>query len=93
MSIKHSKGPWRLDGPDWYGDYNILPAHESLAVGAITRNGFRSAEETLANAHLAVTAPELLECLKDARRLLTDQDAIDLAHIDSVIAKAEGGAL
>lgn len=35
--------------------------------------------------------PELLECLKDARRLLTDQDAIDLVHIDEVIAKSEGG--
>lgn len=33
---------------------------------------------------------ELLECLKDARRLLTDQDAIDLEYVDSVIAKAEG---
>jgi hypothetical protein len=31
---------------------------------------------------------DLLECLKDARRLLTDQDAIDLEYVDSVIAKA-----
>lgn len=30
----------------------------------------------------------LLECLKDARRLLTDQEAIDLEYVDEVIAKA-----
>ena len=36
------------------------------------------------------TIAELLECLKDARRLLTDQDAIDLEYVDAVIAKAEG---
>lgn len=32
----------------------------------------------------------LLECLKDARSKLSDQDEIDLAYIDEVIAKAEG---
>lgn len=47
-------------------------------------------DEAIANMHLISSAPELLECLKEARRLLTDQDAIDLAHIDEVIAKAEG---
>jgi hypothetical protein len=33
---------------------------------------------------------EILACLKDARRLLSDQEAIDLVYIDEVIAEVEG---
>jgi hypothetical protein len=35
----------------------------------------------------------LLECLKDCRRHLSDQDAIDLEYLDSVIAKADRGTI
>jgi len=36
------------------------------------------------------TSSRLLECLKDARSQLSDQEKIDLVYIDEVIAKAEG---
>jgi hypothetical protein len=95
MNEKHSKGPWRLDGPDWYGDYNIQPANEELVIGTIVRNGFRSDAETLANAHLASAAFDMLEALKLVQRCAQKQgwhNAYDteMAAVDAAIAKAEG---
>ncbi|OCJ12506.1 hypothetical protein A6U86_05645 [Rhizobium sp. AC27/96] len=52
--------------------------------------GPRKYEEAEANAYLVAAAPALLECLKDARSQLSDQEKIDLVYIDEVIAKAEG---
>lgn len=67
------------------GEYDPAVAH--VYLNQVLRTSKDDAE---AIARLISAAPELLECLKDTRRLLTDQDAIDLVHIDAVIAKAEG---
>lgn len=50
-------------------------------------------ERGLRDARTEDASRELLECIKDARRLLTDQDAIDLGYVDSIIARAEGSAV
>jgi hypothetical protein len=82
---KHSAGPWRVDGPDCYGDYNILPAGEELAIGAVVRNGFRSDEETAANAHLVGAAVDLDAAAAEAWKALAwiinyDSEDKALAH-------------
>lgn len=95
---KHTPGPWIID-PKYLSEVQTSSMltvatcwHEHAAGQTIDVVGVVecSLEESAANARIIAAAPELLECLKDARRLLTDQDAIDLAHIDEVIAKAEG---
>ncbi len=60
----HTPGPWSAEGPDCYGDFNVVPAHEALAIGAIVRNGMRPDEETAANARLAAAAPEMRDILE-----------------------------
>lgn len=89
---KFTPGPWLVvhDGwQPWDGAIEIQ-ASRSAQNPYTTIAWTPTGGDEVANALLIAAAPELLECLKDARRLLTDQDAIDLAHIDEVIAKAEG---
>lgn len=99
--VKHTPGPWNVEGPDWYGDFNIVPSHEALAIGAVVRNGMRDQGETEANARLISAAPDLLEALRElfatvkgeCPRLL-DEDRGANPHLYSsivdAIAKAEG---
>lgn len=88
-------GPWKFQYTDESGECFIIAENLGGMVGAAlpwpTEIDARDFRRVIANARLIAAAPELLECLKDARRLLTDQDAIDLAHVDSVIAKASPG--
>lgn len=69
------------------------PGHDAEPIGQEGLGPVRYPREVeIANAHLIAAAPTLLECLIEARSLLSDPDAIDLAYLDEVIAKARGGA-
>ena len=50
-----TKGPWRKDGPDMFGDFNILHQADSLAVAAVVSN-LRQPGEVEANASLVTAA-------------------------------------
>lgn len=72
---KHSPGPWGFEGPDDFGDYNILQPGISAAVAAVVSN-LRPPEEILINARLVAAAPQLLEALATsvAHLLVAKQD-------------------
>jgi hypothetical protein len=56
--MKHTPLPWRIEGPDMFGDYNILPPKkldELLAIGAIVSN-LRPRDVVAANASIIVLA-------------------------------------
>jgi hypothetical protein len=63
MAVKFTPGPWRLEGPDGFGDYNVLESASDPVVAAVISN-VRLASEVNANARLIASAPELLEALK-----------------------------
>lgn len=58
MRSEHTPGPWEAEGPDMFGDFNILHPADSLAVGAVVSN-LRPAAEVAANARLAAAAPSM----------------------------------
>lgn len=51
----HTALPWRSQGPDMYGDYNILHETDALAVAAVVSN-MRPHVEVWENAALLVRA-------------------------------------
>lgn len=59
---RHTPGPWRPDGPDPFGDYNILHPADCLAVAAVVSN-MRAPREVAANAALVAAAPDLLDTI------------------------------
>lgn len=71
---KFISGPWRSEGPDPFGDYNILHPADSLAVAAVVSN-LRPARVVQANAQLITAAPELYEALKAALHHLHEIDS------------------
>lgn len=108
MTSKTTPGPWEVENPmgeeiglsivqaglktyEW--EFIAMVCQSTAGDERMGRQRFISRKEQKANAHLIAAAPELLECLKDARSKLADPNAIDLAYIDEVIAKAEGSAL
>lgn len=52
---ERTPGPWTIEGPDQFGDYNIHHPADRLAIGAIVSN-MRPAEEVAANARFIVEA-------------------------------------
>lgn len=68
MTEKHSPLPWKIEGPDMFGDYNILHPTEAAAIGAVVSN-LRPPEEVAANAALIVRAvnglPEVIAALEE----------------------------
>lgn len=52
---EHSPLPWSLEGPDMFGDYNILHSEEAAAIGAVVSN-LRAPAEVAANAAFIVKA-------------------------------------
>jgi hypothetical protein len=91
---KHTPGPWRLSGPDDFGDYTIQPPKEALAIAAVTngemwRMGGKFDEHS-ANANLIAAAPLMYEALAnlendDAERMPASawklvQDALKAAR-------------
>lgn len=58
-------GPWRAEGPDMFGDFNICHPADALAVGAVVSN-LRAPEQVAANAALIAAAPALYAALEYA---------------------------
>lgn len=94
MSAGHTPGPYRAEGPDLFGDYNILHPADSLAVAAVVSN-MRPPEEVAANAALFGAAHDLLVQLRFAVKLLSAFPALNnTAQVDAMraaIARATGG--
>jgi hypothetical protein len=63
----HTPTPWVAEGPDMFGDYNIVrgDSAEALAVAAVVSN-MRPAEEVAANAALIVRAVNSHEIMRAA---------------------------
>lgn len=77
----HTPGEWRKEGPDPFGDYNILPpAPENLAIAAVVSN-LRSPEEVYANACVFTAASQLLAAAEKV-----------LAHLNARIDQAPSNA-
>lgn len=76
----HTELPWHTEGPDDFGDYNILHDGDSLAVGAVVSN-LRSPKEVAANAALIVRAVNshhaLVEALKAIEPFIAKSSASD----------------
>lgn len=94
METKFTPGPWRIDGPDCFGDFNILHDGDSLAVAAVVSN-MRYADEIAGNAHLIAAAPELYAALADMTELLervgdSRKDAPFIDAANAALAKARG---
>lgn len=99
-------GPWAHEGPDAFGDYNILHPANSLAIGGIVQNLGFTPEQTKANALLISAAPCLFEALASAKRALraiadsgveiplTAAPAVVgvLSRIEAALAKATTGS-
>ena len=75
---ERTPGPWTIEGPDQFGDYNIHHPADRLAIGAIVSN-MRPAEEVAANARFiveAVNAYTSTEALRSALMLAEKADRI-----------------
>lgn len=55
---KYTDGPWMLDGPDEFGDYNVVSPEGPSAVAAVVSN-LRDPEQVAANARLVAASPEM----------------------------------
>lgn len=66
---EHTPGPWSMEGPDPFGDYNIHEPTARLAIGAVVSN-LRSPKVVEANARLIAAAPDLLEALATCQKAL-----------------------
>lgn len=93
---KHTPGPWFINNYNAQIDADAFgnkPVCQLLWPTAI-----RSENETLANARLIAAAPELLEVLKECRKMYGGfagsahypDEARLIDKIDAVIKKAEG---
>lgn len=94
---KHTPGPWFVDMArnigGWNGDVAVTRNGRIIAVAFVCR------DETLANANLIATAPEMYEALKEAKWLLETygnnnlwgpEAVASIEEIDRVLAKVEG---
>jgi hypothetical protein len=68
--IEWTAGPRHCEGPDIFGDRNILHDADRLAVAAVVSN-FRPPEEVAANARLVAAVPELRDALRKTASLLS----------------------
>lgn len=73
----HTPGPWRLSGPDEFGDYTIQPPDEELAIACVVNGAWNALtghdEKHAANARLIAAAPDT------ARQRDELADALELA--------------
>jgi hypothetical protein len=87
----HAPGPWRIEGQfDAEVSIEILDADGNVVFDLEPQSPDGWDEQSIRNAKLAVTAPELLEALKRARDGLSFDGQRYLAAIDAAIAKADG---
>lgn len=91
MAEFHTKGPWQAEGPDVFGDYNIIPPHQSAAVAAVVSN-LRDPIEVAANAILTQAGPTMLKALQylaakwDGDDWVTDQEEMARVVRETIIA-------
>ncbi len=106
MISSHTPGPWKVGNGDIFADGNETSDFDDIVICAIGQSGGgRSHEyavvkahkpEGRANARLIAAAPELLEALKEIRRVGDDKMAFAsewaaaVAKADAAISKAEG---
>ena len=67
QGTKWTPGPWRSEGPDEFGDYNILHDGDSLAIAAVVSN-MRLPDEVRANAHTISASPDMKSVCEDLNR-------------------------
>lgn len=84
--MKHTPGPWIADEDSVRYPADKTEIHRMFAYVFAGRGC--GPEEAAANMALISSAPELLQALKYARRMMTKDS--DLAYVDAVIAKATG---
>lgn len=82
---EHTKGPWRVDGPNGYIN--------QIGIGPSIGAAYGAGEEVKANARLIAAAPELLEALLDLYNALDSCIELTpkvLAKARAALAKARG---
>ena len=100
--MKHTQGPWKYQ-VSGFNTNQIVSVDNESQVAAVA---YGNDETSLPNAQLIATAPELLEALKEAQRMLKtairyfpksirDSDRFSLLNVlansvNPAIAKAEG---
>ena len=87
-----TRGPWTIEGPDQFGDFNIHHPADRLAIGAVVSN-LRPSEEVAANAHFIVAACNAYEPMREVLANLSDKtahlvDAIEIAPSATNYCKA-----
>lgn len=93
-------GPWVLDGPDTFGDFDIAGPDGPLAIAAVVNGEFRRMggkwSEHEANARLIAAAPEMYAEMGRLINFVQSVAAlcdVHYAHLDkalAALAKAEG---
>jgi len=96
----HTPAPWTLDTMDGAHHPRIYGADGTvIAEFGNAENWLNAKDRWVADAQIAVAAPDLYEALKDTTRMLRavamstglgDKQRARLAAADAVIAKAEG---
>jgi hypothetical protein len=94
--VNHSLAPWHIDemqADDWR--INISNYYTNIACTYhINLDPVEPDKETMANARLIATAPELLEACKHVMNNLKEMSEEnfehEIAHLEYVINKAEG---
>ncbi len=71
----HTNAPWKSEGPDQFGDYNIVNGEAKLAIAAVVSN-LRPAAEVAANARLVAAAPSLASALRECLTTLIFDERI-----------------
>lgn len=90
---KHTPGPWYIfaDGIEVGTRGDFMPFSGCGCCGSPWMEADDQSQR-MADARLIVSAPDLLEALKDCRRALELANAVgELAVVDAAIAKATGG--
>ena len=88
---EHTKGPWRVDGPNGYIN--------QIGIGPSIGAAYGAGEEVKANARLIAAAPDLLEALENLHANIAEYARInnlggfdnqDMQQARAAIAKARG---
>lgn len=96
---EHTPGPWRLSGPDCFGDYTVQSQESPLAIAAVCNGQMRSmggkSGEHTANAQLIEAAPDLLAACEEFVGKVEAgkaRSSKSYAQMKAAISKAKGRA-